>query len=234
MNGTLFLVSTPIGNWDDITFRALKVLREVDVVVYEEHREGRRLLSHFNIPEKITETLNEHNEKESTIQIIRYLNEGKNVGLISDAGTPVFADPGQLLVKKTIEGNVTIVPIPGASSIVPALIISGFRIDEFLYYGFLSPNSSLRKKELQKLKDEDRTIIFMETPYRLVPLLKDISDVFGGDRRLCIPFNLTMNDEQIFRGTAYELFLKFSTHKIKGEFVVVVERDSKKRMKDEG
>lgn len=234
MNGTLFLVSTPIGNWDDITFRALKVLKEVDVVVYEEHREGKRLLAHFNIPEKLTEILNEHNEKESAAQIIQYLKEGKNVALISDAGTPVFADPGQLLVKKAIEGNVTIVPIPGASSIVPALIISGFRIDEFLYYGFLSPKSSLRKKELQKLKDEDRTIIFMETPYRLVPLLKDISGVFGGDRRLCIPFNLTMNDEQIIRGTAYELFLKFSTHKIKGEFVVVVERDSKKSMKDEG
>ena len=232
MNGILYLVATPIGNWDDITFRALRILKEADVIIYEERREGERLLSHFNIQKKIIESLNEHNEEETCPHIIGYLNEGKSVALISDAGTPVFSDPGQLLVKKAIEQNITIIPIPGASSIIPALVISGFPIDQFLFYGFLSPKNNLRLQELRRLKNEERTIVFMETPYRLIPLLKGISESFGGDKLLCIPFNLTMPDEQIFRGTANELCQQFENNKIKGEFVVVIEGGRKKRKAD--
>ncbi len=227
MTGTLYLVATPIGNYDDITFRALRVLKESDVIVYEERREGERLLSRYNVPEKSVELLNEHNEKEISNQIIIYLKEGKHVALISDAGTPVFSDPGQFLIKKTIEQNINIVPIPGASSLVPALVLSGFPIHDFLFYGFLSPKHNERLKELKSLMDEYRTIAFMETPYRLHPLLTDFVEIFGNDRRLVIAFNLTMPDEQIFRGTTRELCARFGKNKIKGEFVVILAGNKK-------
>ena len=128
MPGILYLVATPIGNYDDITFRALKVLKEVEVVVYEERREGQRLLSHYGIPEKVIESLNEHNEAAASFHIIEHLQQGKNVALISDAGTPVFSDPGQILVRKAIDRKITIVPIPGTSSLLPALTVCGFQI----------------------------------------------------------------------------------------------------------
>ncbi|MBA4311236.1 MAG: 16S rRNA (cytidine(1402)-2'-O)-methyltransferase [Chlorobiaceae bacterium] len=232
MSGTLFLVATPIGNWEDISFRALRILKEVDVIVYEEHREGRRLLAHYNIPEKITETLNEHDEEESSTRIIYYLTQGKNVALISDAGTPVFSDPGQTLVRMAIDNNINIIPIPGASSIIPALILSGFATTEFYFYGFLSQKSELRINELRSLRSQQRTMIFLDAPYRLVPLLNDISKTFGDKRRICIAYNLTMPDEQIFRGTAEELYQRFLKNKIKGEFVLVV--DGERKRKDEG
>ena len=121
MNGTLYLVATPIGNYDDITFRAINVLKLADVVVYEERKEGNRLLAHYGIPEKVVESLNEHNEAAASFHILEHLKQGKNVALISDAGTPVFSDPGQIIVKKAIELNIRVVPIPGASSLMPAL-----------------------------------------------------------------------------------------------------------------
>lgn len=233
MSGTLYLVATPIGNWDDITFRALRILKEVDVIVYEENKEGQRLLSHYKIPDKIIETLNEHNEVQASSVIIEHLKAGKNTALISDAGTPVFSDPGQYLVKKTIEENINIVPIPGASSIIPALVISGFPINEFLFFGFLSPKREERISELRSLRSEIRTTVFMDTPYRLIPLLKDMSEVFGNEKQICIAFNLTMPDEQIFRGTAQKLYQQFEITKIKGEFAIVVEGSKKKKQKKE-
>jgi len=231
MNVALYLVSTPIGNWDDITFRALRILKEVDIIVYEENKTGSTLLSHYKITDKVTETLNEHNEISVASKIIRFLKEGKTAALISDCGTPVFADPGKYLVKMAIEQNIEVVPIPGASSIIPALIYSGFPIDEFLYYGFLSQKSHKRKEELRKLKNDERTIVFLETPYRLVPLLKDIADILGANRRLCIPFNITMPNETIYRGTASELLISFSQQKLKGEFVTIVEGYREQRSK---
>jgi 16S rRNA (cytidine1402-2'-O)-methyltransferase len=229
MTGKLFLIATPIGNLDDITFRAKRILGEVDVVVYEEHREGLRLLAQYKISEKITETLNEHNEEESSSRIIHYLKEGKNVALISDAGTPVFADPGKVLVKMAIEQNIETISIPGPSSFIPALVISGFPINEFIYYGFVSPKGEQRKKELHKLIYEERTMVIMEVPYRLVPLLKDISESLGEDRRICVAFNLTLPDEKIFRGIASELYSYFDQNKIKGEFVIVIEGKCKQK-----
>ncbi|MBI1804334.1 MAG: 16S rRNA (cytidine(1402)-2'-O)-methyltransferase [Ignavibacteriae bacterium] len=229
MSGTLYLVATPIGNYDDITFRALNVLKSVDVVVYEERKEGQRLLSHYGIPEKLVESLNEHNEAAASFHIIEHLKQGKSVALISDAGTPVFSDPGQVLVRKAVESNVKVVPIPGASSLMPALTVSGFSIEQFLYYGFPSPKANRRIAELRQLRNERRTIIFMDAPYRLVPLLRDLAEVFGNERRVCIAFNLTMRDEQIFRGTAAELFRYFEKKGLKGEFVVIVEGTGTRR-----
>src|ERR1041384_2136764 len=223
MSGTLFLVATPIGNYDDITYRALRVLKEADVVVYEERREGQRLLSHYGIPEKVIESLNEHNESAAAFHIVEHLSAGKNVALISDAGTPVFSDPGQLLVRKAIEKGISIVPIPGASSLLPALTVCGFPIDQFLFYGFLSAKSNRRISELRGLQTEQRTMVFMDTPYRLIPLLKDLAEMFGRERRICIAFNLTRPGEQVFRGTAADLYRLFEKKNMKGEFVIVVE-----------
>lgn len=223
MTGTLYLVATPIGNYDDITLRALNILQTSDVIVYEERKEGQRLLAHYAIEQKIVETLNEHNEAAASFHIIEHLQNGKNVALISDAGTPVFSDPGQELVKKAIAQGIRLVPIPGASSLLPALIVSGFSIESFLFYGFPSPKSNRRRAELQQLRNERRVMIFMDTPYRLVPLMKDITEVFGDRRRVCVAFNLTMPDEQIFRGPALELFRIFQKKEFKGEFVVIVE-----------
>jgi len=222
MNGTLYLVATPIGNFQDMTFRAIEVLKNVDIVVYEERKEGSRLLRHFGI-EKAVESLNEHNEAAATFVILDHLKHGKNVALVSDCGTPVFSDPGQLLVQKAISAGIKIVPIPGASSLMPALTVSGFSINQFVYYGWLSPKRPRRIAELQQLRREQRTIVLMDTPYRLVALLKDIAEVFGTTRRLCVAFNLTMPDEEIFHGTAPVLASKFEKEGKKGEFVVVIE-----------
>ncbi len=223
MSGILYLVSTPIGNYDDITYRALAMLKSADVIVYEERKEGQRLLAHYGIPDKVIETLNEHNEAAASFHILDHLRQGKNVALISDAGTPVFSDPGQILVRKAIDQGTRIVPVPGASSLLPALTVCGFPIDQFLFYGFLSPKSPRRIAELRHLHSEKRTMVFMDTPYRLIPLLKDIAGIFGEGRRICIAFNLTMSDEQIFRGKALELYRQFEKKNMKGEFVIVVE-----------
>lgn len=226
MLGKLYLVATPIGNLDDMTFRAIETLKNVDIVVYEERKEGSRLLRHFGI-EKPVESLNEHNEAASTFIILDHLKNGKNVAIVSDSGTPVFSDPGQLLVRKAVESGIRIVPIPGASSLMPALTVSGFSIDQFVFYGWLSPKRPRRIAELQQLRRELRTIILMDTPYRLIPLMKDISEVFGETRRVCVAFDLTMADEEIFHGTAPQLAVKFEKEDRKGEFVVVIEGKGK-------
>lgn len=222
MTGTLYLVATPIGNLADMTFRAIDVLKAVDVVVYEERKEGGRLLRHFGI-EKPVESLNEHNEAAATFIILDHLKSGKNVALVSDCGTPVFSDPGQLLVRRTVEAGMKVVPIPGASSLMPALTVSGFPIDQFVFYGWLSPKRPRRIAELQQLRRELRTIVLMDTPYRLVPLMKDIAEVFGSSRRVAVAFDLTMPDEAVFHGTAPELALRFEREERKGEFVLVIE-----------
>jgi len=222
MSGTLYLVATPIGNVEDISYRALRVLREVDLVVCEERREGDRLMRHFQIAKPL-ETLNEHNEAAATHTVLAYLAEGKSVALVSDCGTPVFSDPGRMLVRRAAERRIPIVPLPGASSLLPALTVSGFFIDQFLYYGWLSPKKDRRRAELRRLVREKRTIVLMDTPYRLVSLLQDLAGAFGDSRRLCIAYNLTLPDEKIFRGNAQQLFRQFSAQPQKGEFVIVIE-----------
>jgi 16S rRNA (cytidine1402-2'-O)-methyltransferase len=205
MPGTLSLVATPIGNYDDITLRALRVLKEADLLVTEERREGERLMRHFDIV-KPFETLNEHNEAAASHAILEQLEAGKNVALVSDCGTPVFSDPGQTLVRKAIERRIRIVPVPGASSLMPALTVSGFSIDQFLFYGWLSPKKDRRRAELRQLRQERRTIVLMDTPYRLVALLGDLAETFGDTRRICIALDLTMPGETMLYGTAVELY----------------------------
>jgi 16S rRNA (cytidine1402-2'-O)-methyltransferase len=222
MTGTLFLVSTPIGNWEDITLRALRVLKEVDLVVFEERKEGSRLLRHYGI-DKPVESLNEHNEAAATQTILNRIKSGGSIALISDAGTPVFSDPGQTLVQRAIQLGIRVVPVPGASSLMPALIVSGFPIREFLFQGFLSPKRERRVAELQKMKRETRTVVLMEAPYRLVQLVRDIAEVFGESRRVCVAFDLTLPTEEIFHGSAPDLYKRFLKEEKKGEFVVLLE-----------
>lgn len=220
--GTLYLVSTPIGNRDDITHRALRVLREADVVVCEERREGERLLARYGIGGRAVEPLNEHTEAEAAGDVIAHLRGGRNVALVSDAGTPLFSDPGRLLVRMAIDAGLSIVPVPGASSLLPALTVSGFPLDGFVFRGFLSPKSDRRRSELRALRAETRTTVLMDTPYRLAALLGDVAGVLGPGRRVCVAFNLTMPDELVLRGNAADVAADAAARGLKGEFVLVV------------
>lgn len=222
MSGILHLVATPIGNYADMTFRAVEVLKAADVVVYEERREGERLLRQFGIVRPV-EPLNEHNETAATNAVLAHLAAGRNVALVSDCGTPVFSDPGRMLVRRAAERGFRIVPVPGASSLLPALTASGFPIDRFLFYGWLSPKKDRRRAELTGLLRVQETIVLMDTPYRLLPLLRDLAAVFGDARRVCVALNLTMPGETFLRGTAAELSRRLDASGLKGEFVVVIE-----------
>jgi len=226
--GTLFLVATPIGNFGDMTFRALDVLKEADLVVCEERPEGERLLKHFSL-EKPLETLNEHNEAAATHTILAHLTGGRSVALVADCGTPVFSDPGRLLVERAVAAGVRVVPVPGASSLMPALTVSGFAIDQFCFYGWLSPKKDRRLAELRDLQRDRRTIVLMDTPYRLLPLVRDIAAVFGSSRRMCIAFNLTLPDEEIMRGTPAALHAACAARALKGEYVIVIEGRARDR-----
>ncbi len=201
----------------------MKILKEADIIVYEERKFGCRFLARHTLQDKRNEALNEHNEAEMSSVIVQYLNDGKNIALISDAGTPVFSDPGNILVNMAIDRSIRIVPIPGVSSLVPALVLSGFFIDEFVFCGFLSPKSERRKTELLQLRTEPRVMIFMDTPYRLAGLIHDLADVFNRDRQIAVAFNLTLPDEQVLRGWPDELYDQISRMHLKGEFVVIVE-----------
>jgi 16S rRNA (cytidine1402-2'-O)-methyltransferase len=226
MNHKLYIVSIPIGNNDDITLRALKVLGEVDFIICEEYKEAKRLLSHFQI-EKELFSLNEHNEKESSQEIFKKIKEGKSAALISDCGTPLFSDPGYLLVQMCITAKINIVPIPGASSIMPALIGSGFKLDKFYYVGWLSPKSEIRKKELLRLRNLKEVIVLMETPYRLKALLTDISKAFGFSTQIVVAFDLTLPTEKFYRGPVSEILEIAQDKKLKGEFVLIIDNNKK-------
>ncbi len=222
MSGILYLVSIPIGNQHDFTPRALSTLQNVNLVVVEEYKEGKKFLD-LNKIDKPIEELNEHNEETSTLEILQVLIEGKKVALISDCGTPLFSDPGLQLVQSAIQNRIKIVPIPGASSILSALVVSGFNIERFLYYGWVSPKKEIRKKELYEIRNIRYTLIVMETPYRLHSLMEDVVKAWGTKRRVCLALNLTMKDELILNTTTGELLQKLTKEKIKGEYVLIFE-----------
>lgn len=219
--GKLFLVSTPIGNFDDITLRAMKVLKSADVVVCEEPKVGARILHKYNLKQKM-ELLNEQNEFEKTIELINMLESGTNLALISDCGTPVFADPGLMLVRSALSKHIDIIVVPGVTSIMTALVRSGFDLSQFLYAGFLSRDKQERILQLKRLKEEAKTVVLLETPYRLLPLLEAASQVMPS-RRTYLGCNLTMPYETHHYGTFSELYEKMKKEKFKGEFVVCFE-----------
>jgi len=231
MNYKLYIVSTPIGNFDDITLRALKILDEVDFIICEEFKQARRLLSYHGIGKELV-SLNEHNEEEYTSEVIEKILSGKSAALISDAGTPLFSDPGSILVKRAIEMNIQIIPIPGASSILSALVGTGFDLNNFYYYGWLSPKKEIRRTQLQNLKTVNELLIIMETPYRLQALLSDISKSFGINQYIVVAFKLTQNEETYFRGTVNEVIVSTSKLKSKGEFVLLLDNRNKTSWKN--
>ncbi len=221
MNSKLYIVSTPIGNYEDISLRAINVLKSVDFIICEEFKEARRLLSHYQI-EKELQPLNEHNEKEASQEIFQKIKEGKSAALISDCGTPLFSDPGNQLVQMCIAAKIDIVAIPGASSLLPALVGSGFYLDKFYYAGWISPKSEIRKKELMMLKGIRELIVLMETPYRLKAILTDVSRIFGASTKVVVAFDLTLPTERYFRGAVSEILKIVSEKNLKGEFVLII------------
>jgi 16S rRNA (cytidine1402-2'-O)-methyltransferase len=221
MNGKLYIVSTPIGNPEDITLRALNILKSVDLVICEEFREGRRILSNYKIEKELTE-LNEHNEKEAVNDILMHLINGQSAALISDCGTPLFSDPGHLLVDVLISQNIQIVPVPGASSIMSALVGSGFDIEKFYYYGWLSPKTDERRGQLVRLKGIHEVLIFMDTPYRLKSLLGDVVKILGANVPVVLAYQLTMAKERYYRGSAAGVLNIAEKNNLKGEFVLIV------------
>ena len=221
MKNSLFIVSTPIGNYEDITLRALRVLKEVDFLICEEFKEARRLLSHFKIEKHLVE-LNEHNENQASDEILMKLLEGKSAALISDCGTPLFSDPGHLLVDIAIQNKIDIVPVPGVSSLLTALVGSGLDFEKFYYYGWLSPKKDIRRKQLLDLKKRKETIVLMDTPYRLKTLMIDIVKLLGANIPCVLAFELTKENEKFYRGNAGNILNRVEKENLKGEFILII------------
>ncbi|MFO7525433.1 MAG: 16S rRNA (cytidine(1402)-2'-O)-methyltransferase [Ignavibacteriaceae bacterium] len=221
MNSKLFLVSTPIGNPEDITLRALRILNESDFIICEEYKEARRLLSVYNINKELV-SLNEHNENDIADELILKIKKAKSAALISDCGTPLFSDPGHLLVDLAIQNKIDIIPVPGTSSLLAALIGSGMDFEKFYYYGWLSPKKDIRRKQLLDLRKRKETIVLMDTPYRLRTLLQDVLKLLGEKTPVVLAYELTKEKEKFYRGTALSIYNQTEKENLKGEFVLII------------
>ena len=218
-NPTLYLIPTPIGNMDDITYRAVKTLKNVEIVLSEDTRVTGLLLNHFGIKKKMYAS-HEHNELKNKEIVKNMLENGNDIGLVSDRGTPVISDPGYEIAKYVIELGYNVVSLPGATALIPALTSSGIDPMPFTFYGFLNSKDSKRKKELEDLKNIKHTLIFYEAPHRISKFLKDMLDIFG-DRKICVSREISKRYEEIYRGNISNVIEE--TENIKGEIVVVVE-----------
>jgi 16S rRNA (cytidine1402-2'-O)-methyltransferase len=219
--GKLFLVPTPIGNLEDMTLRGIRILKEVDVILAEDTRTSSRLLDHFGINNKLF-SHHKFNEHKTVEMIARQIEDGKNVALISDAGTPGISDPGFLLVRTCLEKEIEVECLPGATALIPALVNSGFPTDRFTFEGFL-PQKKGRQKKIKELATEPRTMIFYESPFRLVKCLEQLAEFMGTERRASVSRELSKLFEENRRGTLAELIEYFGSKQVKGEIVVVVE-----------
>jgi 16S rRNA (cytidine1402-2'-O)-methyltransferase len=220
MSGKLYLVPTPIGNLEDITLRALRVLKEVDLILAEDTRTSAPLLKHFEIDQKVF-AHHQHNEHKAVAEIVKFLKEGQNIALISDAGTPAISDPGFLLVREVLKHDLSVECLPGATAFVPALVNSGLPNDRFTFEGFL-PVKKGRQTRLKELIYEPRTMIFYESPHRLLKFLEELIEYFGAERQASISRELTKMFEENVRGTLTEIKTHFEENILKGEFVIVV------------
>ncbi len=216
----LYIVPTPIGNLEDITLRAINVLREVDFILAEDTRTTAFLLRHLEIEKKMY-SHHKFNEHATVKMVAESINAGRNVALVSDAGTPGISDPGFLLVRTCLAEGIDVETLPGATAFVPALVQSGFPCDRFCFEGFL-PQKKGRTKHLTSLENEERTMIFYESPYRIVKCLEQMAEIFGAERAVSVSREITKKFEQTVRGTIEEVAEHFRTHEPKGEFVVVV------------
>ncbi|MBM7704929.1 16S rRNA (cytidine(1402)-2'-O)-methyltransferase [Metabacillus iocasae] len=219
--GTLYLIPTPIGNLEDMTFRAIRILKEVDYIAAEDTRQTKKLCNHFDIPTPI-KSYHEHNKESKGKQIIEDLQRGQSIGLVSDAGMPCISDPGYELVALAVKENQTVVPLPGANAALTALTASGLSTDHFYFYGFLHRQKKQKTEELQELKYRKETIIFYEAPHRLKETLKLMNDVWG-NRQIVLSRELTKRYEEFLRGSISEAFNWASTEEVRGEFCLIVE-----------
>lgn len=226
-NGKLYIVATPIGNLEDITLRAIKILKEVDIIAAEDTRHTLKLLNHLDISKPLI-SYHRHNEEEKTESLIGKLLEGCNIALVSDAGTPGVSDPGEVIIKKCIEKNIPIVPIPGACALVNALICSGIETSEFVFFGFLPLNKKLRKNKLEEIKISNKTIILYEAPHKLMNTLKDLKEILG-DRNITLAKEMTKIHEEFIRGDIDSIIEK--SENIKGEIVLIIEGNKCKEKK---
>jgi 16S rRNA (cytidine1402-2'-O)-methyltransferase len=223
MPGSLYLVATPIGNLADITHRALQILRDVDLIACEDTRHTRKLLQHYGIDTK-TVSYHEHNEQQRARELIELLKRGSNIAVVSDAGTPAISDPGFCLVRAAIENGITVVPAPGPSALLAALIVAGLPTDEFFFGGFLPARSNARRARLNELRSVPGTLIFYEAPHRLAASLKDTYETLG-EREAVVARELTKIHEEIRRGRLSELSEHYATaEQPRGEIVVLIDR----------
>ncbi len=219
--GTLYVVATPIGNLEDITYRAVRILNEVDLIAAEDTRHSRKLLAHFGI-QKTLVSYHDHNEQQRQKELVGRLKAGEDIALISDAGTPCIADPGYRLISSCHEAEIRVVPIPGPSALITALSAAGVSTDRFAFEGYLPNKAKGRTDLLKQLNGEQRTLVFYETPHRLLATLDDLVEVLGADRPLVIARELTKMYEEFFRGTASEAVARFSREPARGELVLVL------------
>ena len=219
--GILYICPTPIGNWEDITLRVLKVLEKVDIIAAEDTRHSIKLLNHYEIKKPLI-SYHEHNKIAKGDILIKKLLDGENIALITDAGMPGISDPGEDIIHLAIEKNIKIVALPGPTASIIALVISGFQTKKFVFEGFLPPKKKDRIRELERLKLEERTIILYEAPHRILALLKDMEKTLG-DRQISISRELTKIHEETFRGNITEAIKKYEDEKPRGEFVIIIE-----------
>lgn len=220
MGAKLYIVPTPIGNLEDMTFRAVKILKEADLILAEDTRNSIHLLRHFQIDRPLR-SYHAHNEHKTVEEIVASIQSGKSIALVSDAGTPAISDPGFLLVRECIKAGVEIETLPGATAFVPALVNSGLPCDSFVFYGFL-PQKKGRHTKLLSLQEETRTMVFYESPFRLVKALEEFKEYLGAERRASVSRELSKIYEENARGTLEELIAHFSAKQVKGEIVMVV------------
>ncbi|TET77658.1 MAG: 16S rRNA (cytidine(1402)-2'-O)-methyltransferase [Candidatus Cloacimonadota bacterium] len=223
--GKLFLVSTPIGNMDDITKRAIEVLKNSDLIACEDTRRTLKLLKKYDINRPL-ESYFDHNKEKKTPYLLGLLDKGKSVALVSDSGTPCISDPGFYLVKKVIEKGYKLFTVPGPSSILSALILSGLPTDRFVFEGFLPKKRGKRKARITELKEEERTIIIFESPFRILSLLKELKEILG-ERNISVSRELTKVYEETTRGNLSDLINQIEGKKPKGEFIIVLEGKKK-------
>jgi 16S rRNA (cytidine1402-2'-O)-methyltransferase len=223
MSGTLYLVATPIGNLEDITYRAVRILKEVSQIACEDTRQTRKLLNHFDIDARLV-SYHEHNEKQRAPELIQKLTDGNDIAVVSDAGTPLISDPGYHLVSQAAAAGIPIVPIPGPSAAITALVASGLRADSFVFLGFLPPKGKHRREAMELIRTLDQTVILYEAPHRILATLDDLRSVIG-DRQIVAAREMTKLHEEFLRGTADSIRESLAVRPaVKGEFTVVISK----------
>lgn len=225
MSGKLYLVATPIGNLEDITLRAIRTLKEVDIVIAEDTRQTLKLLNHLEISKPLI-SYHRHNEEIKVDGLIEKLEKGSNIALVSDAGTPVISDPGEIIVKEALKNNIEVIPIPGACALINGLIASGIDAKEFCFLGFLSLNKKIRKEKLEEIRSENKTIILYEAPHKILNTLKDLQAVLEA-RQVVLARELTKVHEEFIRGTINEIIQIYKQPR--GEHIIIIEGNKLKK-----